>query len=792
MSLEKNIFNEQDFLNDIETYKSIILTNIKILIDEHNLSLSKNSYTNKVYIDGICEIQLYNNISIYNSSYKNILFLNDMHKFDNTKRNIYFKRYDLYLSVILFIKNLIQKYKEIYDIDNIKLNELSIKSIRLLIIFINKNFYEIITENLYNNEIISIDELLYYNSNNFNECFDIFIENDRFDILDIETVRSNTFLYLSDLIFFNCGDKLFYDKEDKIINDPYSESLNKVTSICNFNIRYHRADIRNNYDNGRNDIAYKKNTQSKGFNIVDYDEFNKLIEDYIDYIFYEGDKIDTLFYNKHLNENITFYSETKLKELRKFFEISSNNIKKQFDKSIFKKNLSINNLKKIIIDTENEDDKFNITTEIYDTLTFNDIPNMRLFSITMNLYSIFRIFIENWENKNRNNLSDDCNKLNYPKNIIYFSGGAHIKWIILFINNIKLFNNESILTEDLVISNNENYVELNIFDYLKLKEFFFNKDERKIFNHSKQEYELYLKYSDINLANLENIDYIEFYSYYNIFIDIILYYSNKSFDNLTIYSDINSYLIKIATYINNQNNLEEDDINSDLNYLNEYYNIHLNKLLNYISNLYLINQLKYITIYFNLLKKYIFNTIIVLKYNINIIHKIYFRTNKNYDIDMDIDIYNLYYNKEDLSYLIKNIDIIIDNVNKYLLNINLFVNINYYKFLNKEYNRIIKKDYILKDKIKDFLIKDIILKFDYLNKIIEGIESYKSILYTEKYYKYNLLIFLNNTIIMLCYYYNNITKSNNSSKLNIKCKSDMLNINIDDLIINYKSNNIIN
>ena len=792
----EDIFNEENFLDEIENYKSVILTNIKILIDEHNLSLLKNNYTNKVYIDGINQIRLYNNITIYNSTYRNILFLDDLHRFDNTKRNIYLKRYQLYLSTILYIKNLNIKYKNLYK-------NLSIENIRLLIIFINKNFYEIITENLFNNEIIGIDELLYYSSTNFDECFDIFIENDRFDILDMETQTSNTFLYLSDFIFFNCGDKLFYDKKDKIIKDPYPNSLNTITHnkiMCNYNIRYHRADIRSNYYD-KYTIAYKhiKDTENKGIDIINYDEFNKLIEDYIDYIFYDGDKTDTLFYNKHLNElympNLSSPSSSnlkiKLKELKQFFEISSKNIKKQFDKSIFKKNLSINDLKKIIIATENEEEKFDTTTKLESDqdLTFNDIPNMRLFSITINLYSIFRMFIDNWENKDRQNLSDDCNKLNYPKNIIYFSGGSHTNWIILFINNIFIFNNQPILKEDLNIYSSKNYLELNIFNYLKLKEFLFIKNETKIFNHSKKEYELYLEYNNLNLSNLENMDYIEFYSYYDIFINILIYYSN---DKSLTYIDLD--LIRISTYINlNEAHLNDDlneaQINDDLNNLIMYYKINFKLILNYISDVYLINQLKYIKIYFILFKKYILNTIIILKYIINKINKIYFRNNINYDIDMDIDIYKLYYNKENLSYLIKDINIIIDNIDDFFLDKKIYfdMNIDINTFLNSEYSKIINNNY------KKSLIKNITKKFYCINKIIDLIEQNLSsdILNSDiiNYYSKNLLIFLNNTIIMLCHYYNINTKLYDSSTLDIKCVS--IKSDISNLIDNYMYNNII-
>jgi hypothetical protein len=77
----------------ILSFKQKLLEKIKRIIQ---LYYSNNKeYTNKVIIDGIVGISLYNNVSLFGSKPRNILFLEDYHVFDNT-----FKESDLYSSLM--------------------------------------------------------------------------------------------------------------------------------------------------------------------------------------------------------------------------------------------------------------------------------------------------------------------------------------------------------------------------------------------------------------------------------------------------------------------------------------------------------------------------------------------------------------------------------------------------------------------------------------------------------------------------------------------------------------------
>jgi len=74
--------------------------------------------------------------------------------------------------------------------------------------------------------------------------------------------------------------------------------------------------------------------------------------------------------------------------------------------------------------------------------------------------------------KERINLTTSCNNLDYPKNIIYFAGGAHNTWIIQFIKLVASIEDKYIEADIKILSEfNNNYIKLDNDSYIKLKEF---------------------------------------------------------------------------------------------------------------------------------------------------------------------------------------------------------------------------------------------------------------------------------------------------------------------------------
>ena len=166
---------------DIEKFKIEIVKDIFNYIIQYNKKESDNLFKDKVNIDGIFNLQLFKNISLFGSKPRNILFLDDYHKISNTKRNIEIftgKELHLHYESGLSIYNfriLLYEYIIIYINKLTSSNEDKIKYIRELFNYVNDRLYKTLSIDLYKKENISIDELLYDISTDTENCLDIFI-----------------------------------------------------------------------------------------------------------------------------------------------------------------------------------------------------------------------------------------------------------------------------------------------------------------------------------------------------------------------------------------------------------------------------------------------------------------------------------------------------------------------------------------------------------------------------------------------------------------------------------------
>ena len=601
--------------------------------------------------------------------------------------------------------------------------------------FVNDNLYEKLVKDLFiNDKTISVDELLYYVSKNTNECFDIFIEHTSLNLSQYSI--SNNFLQICDSIFFNCCDKVLYNT--KVVSDNIIKHLDK--RICNFNIRYHRSDIRENYLNIAHEIYYKNNGES---NDISHEEFISILKSYIDYLF-----DDTLVIE--FNDNLKLYNEHKpyYEKLIKYYEISKELIIKQYNKSIFKNKLELKVLKKIIIKIQENLKTKSKESSTYDKkLNYNDILNIELSAISMNLYSIFRMFINNWNmpiKKERINLTTSCNNLDYPKNIIYFAGGAHNTWIIQFIKLVASTEDKYIETDIKILSEfNNNYIKLDNDSYIKLKEFITpNIDFKSDLDMSK---------SDMSKSDISKSDVSELYSLYDNYAKLIKSYIDNNVVNYKISkrtgeSKINKQLESINLLINelieynkliisaldnelsldNESSLSNESIYSPVIIKN--LNIFIEYLQGFIVNINdIINLNNDIKIYFNLLIKNINNIIIIINYlnnkiNINeLSHK---------------KLLEFYNRNENLNYIISNSENIIEIFNEIKFNdikfndikLNLMKGIDIeniddiddiYYFISYLYNNIKDKD----DEISIPYNMNIENTFEFLSKLIENIQT---------------------------------------------------------------------
>ena len=710
-------------------------------------------YKDEIIIDGIGRIKLYNDITIFDSKPRNILFLYDAHMLNNTKNEpLYYAILDLYNSIFINV--------QLFNNNKIKYN-------RELINYTNDRLYPKLTNDLFNRSLISINELLYYISVNNNECFDIFIEDHPLK-LD-EYIYYKAFLYIVDKIFLNCGDKILVNaKKNKIVNDDYikyiEESKLPENRICNFNIRYHRTDIRNNYFNFRN-IVYKSENELDNDININSDKFPPIIFAYIDYLFQNIDIEKTKFFTIHLQN---YKHKENYNELIDFYKLSKELIIKQYKKSIFI-NIDIEKLKEIIYYTEIVEGKkvsrhvsFNFTK-----LKFNDVFNFRLLNVIMNLYSIFRMFIDNWHvepsKKNKVNLSNSCNNLEYPKNIIYFAGGLHINWIIYFINKCQYNSMNKFLSFEYISRDKNNFVKLNDDQYIKLKRFFYG----------------------INL-NLKDKQITDLYE------DKVINIISIKFNNIT---DIIAYLKNLNEKLNNNDHSydflnEKSKLLTYIRYIEDIiYNFRcINKLTAEELKLYC----QYIHLYCKLIIRNINNIIIITNlekepdgmsyqdllylYNKNEDLKIYINDDQDEDEDEDEfneigelitpqDLISILTDDHIINDYLINDDIIklgISNTSelKFYLN-TLYNNIkDRYKFGEKqELNYTIESIFEILKTLSDNIINHIKLlskpniKNTQYQSFPEMIDNMKNTQYLS--YLKNFNIFINNLVLILCFYINN-------------------------------------
>lgn len=781
--------NISDLIYDI---KKVLLSEINAIL---LLDFKSNEYTEFVIIDGIDRIELYNNVSLFGSKPRNILFLGDTHHLKNTKNIDLF--YEKIIKLNIFIIKNINNFFNINITDNND-NE-KIKYIRNLISFVNDNLYFPLTKDLYKKNLISIDQLLYFNSMKSNECLDIFIENYAINFDRLESIYC--FLTITNNIFFNCGNKIIYDtKEDKIIDDSNITNIeiskNYSNRICNFNIRYQRSDIRNISYTIINDIYYKNEEKLDNSIKKDFDTFKLILDAYIEYLFnidIDIDILSTSFYELHLKnyENFSYYEK-----LIKYYTLSKNIIKKQYGKSIFK-NINIENLKEYIKLTQHKIGIINSTMELdFTNDKFNDIFNIELTAITMNLYSIFRMFIDNWhEDPNKKikfNLSEGCNNLEYPKNIIYFAGNYHNHWIIQFINICVEKNSQNKFENTISIhaENNNNFILLDYISYIKLKKFFTIIDINIDFKYILDYNLLALLYNEKYINILDTYFKVKSYNNFEIIIkDIINIYKilkDNSYINFFYYKNIKNklfiylkYIEKIYKYIKDTdiqvykgNTLDNDDksdeIENKIENKDEDEDIIINKNLSYIENR------EGIKFYCDLLKMIINNSIIISTYLINLYNDkeidSYYISENNIDYDSILYYYNL---NSYLNYYISTPENVLKYYKYYIDKNNIFINIDDKHIINEfEIDDIYKNIKNIYYKIIQFYNKenidllnidehDIIRYLKLFNFTVNNLENIQNISY---YYYLNLYIFSSNIVLILCYYF--------SKKYNISCKYD--------------------
>lgn len=352
-------------------------------------------------IDGICGIEYINNLVVYDRRI-NIIFIYDTHKLSGT----YLNYNNIFYSM--------QTYLNIDDYDS-------------YFEFLNDRF----NEHEYRDNYETIDTFI----NNLlrNNCVDLFVE------YEFEKDKKNTtsFLELIHLGLLKCNYKTkYYDK--KICNKYYPS------------IRYHLSDIRS-YEilSKLTDKYYKmvyNNMDDKSFKDLK-DEYYDMVHKFLFYIFSFEENND--FIHLYINENDI--------EVINYFRNIKKLIKKQFRKSIFKKNIDTYKLIEIIENMEKENPSF-ISGIIPSKIILNGI-----LILSMNLYSIFRMFVDDWDIE-KHNPNEYCKNYRFPKNIIYYAGGNHNIWIKNFIYLIFIDKTDLKIDSYNILSNN-NYIRLNNYNY---------------------------------------------------------------------------------------------------------------------------------------------------------------------------------------------------------------------------------------------------------------------------------------------------------------------------------------
>ena len=471
----------------------------------------------------------------------------------------------------------------------------------------------------------------------------------------------------------------------------------------------------------------------------------------------------------HFKLNPDYNLNYDLDYLFKYYETTKKLIIKQYKKSIFY--LSIPKLDiKILIDIIIKSNNFDIKSSgIKSSDTYYDICNFNLLNITMNLYSVFRMFIVNWnidESKKRINLSDKCTGINNSINIVYYAGNLHNIWIINFINNcINYITNEQKLQMNSLLKINNsslNYVTLDKENYTLLKEFLFglnlnsilelNLHTNKEIPKDKVETELYsfsliikcFKYGMLELNDPnKRISPSSLINKSNKIIEYIISI-NKLLDNPSNdLSDISAnklILENLSSYIDKINEYIKLDINI---YINRYFLL----LINIINNI-------------NILIYFYINKTLYLEGKIDDLNKIYYSDVITFD--KLLELYNSNVNLNlNLNYIISNPVIVLQELktiskdDKLMLlnNLNNLIKSDIDIYLNNLFNDIKVKDL-------DTSLSDIIKKLELLQKLSDNIilltENYKDTYF--KYYFINLNLFVNNIILILCFYHSKIYK----------------------------------
>lgn len=246
--------------------------------------------------------------------------------------------------------------------------------------------------------------------NNNNECVDLYIESPRSYGLDgiisaIPTMmkEKNSALRSVDIMFTMCR--------------PHISKCDLFFS----SMRKHNANTRLYVTN--------ENTDKKHY-LHFMNTLGDLMTNNIGLLQFFNDYVDVIILAIHDRNT---YSKYYLrwdddKHSASYTDVSDYNeiLKKQYHKSIFLLNNKF--CLQMVLHKVNEIMEY--------TFSNTDTEYLKFESLTFNLYNLFRMFIRKfeWDKKKREtNIPTKCQQLNYPKNIISYSGNNHAKWFNIFI-----------------------------------------------------------------------------------------------------------------------------------------------------------------------------------------------------------------------------------------------------------------------------------------------------------------------------------------------------------------------
>ena len=337
---------------------------------------------------------------------RNILFLGDRHEsLEYNKNSKKFlpkdKLFELYkkykdenkqlsaVKYVNFVKKLLDEYKEYYHNNPIQ-----------------------------QNKDILLHDYIYYLATNKHICFDLFIE-----------------------------EKFYYQNElaDYYIDHSYLSTLSFLFRLCgkgnnNSNmvnyclktfpsLRYHQTDLRKFSLNLR-EFTQKKNYRGIGF-VEDYvvkdykteQEACFLIVDIYITVLFSGDidKLESIFKKYFITSRLAkAYNKSHIVLLIEDFGL----IQKQFLKSEFSIKENFIKFKKIYLNI------IKTYRQKYMTTLETELDCNKIDFHFMNIYNLCRMFVKKniWSNKKRKNLSKNCKKSEYPKNIITYQGADHCRY----------------------------------------------------------------------------------------------------------------------------------------------------------------------------------------------------------------------------------------------------------------------------------------------------------------------------------------------------------------------------